>query len=137
MTDPYDVDRAQAAQITERIGQTFDFVRDAIDDPRILALIPSGSTVMFRDGMHQGRQIRLIAYRPKQPSARWGAEVSEAALSAVADSSQIPETEPLRRGRRWPCVEGYLTAAAALDALEAKLRDAERPGWASRHAVGE
>ena len=138
MTDSRDIGPAQAAQITKRIGQTFDFVRDAIDDPRILEHVPSGSTLMFRGRMHQGRQIRLVAYRPQRSTARWGAHVSGATSTDAPGPPPCIETRSSgRRGERWPSVEDYETAAAALDALEARLRDAELSDWVSQRAVGE
>ncbi len=74
--DRSDVDSVPAAQITERIDQTFDFVRDVIDDPQILETIPNGSELVFRDAMDQEHSIRLTAYLPKHPGARWGARAS-------------------------------------------------------------
>jgi hypothetical protein len=71
MTDRRDIDPEQAAQITERIGQTFNFVRDAIANPRMLEEIPSGSMLRFRDVFSEGQRIRLTAFLPKQPGAQW------------------------------------------------------------------
>lgn len=123
MTDHHEIDPARAAQITERIGQVFDFVRDAIDDPRILEAIPSGSMLMFRDVLHHGQSLRLAAFLPKHPGAHWGARVSGPMPTASAGSPLLS-------------VAGYDTSDAALDALEAELRTVVRPGWTARRAAG-
>jgi hypothetical protein len=132
-----DVDSVPAAQITERIDQTFDFVRDVIDDPRILETIPNGSELVFRDAVDQERSIRLTAYLPKHPGARWGARVSGVTSTATAGAPPPSETRATPdHGGGWPSVAGFDTSDAALDALVAELRAFAPSGWAARRAIG-
>jgi hypothetical protein len=137
MTSRRNIDPAEAAQITERIDQFFNFVRDAIDDPRIIEAIPNGSELMFRDVEHQGQSIRLTAYLSKDPGARWGARVSgsrQPAAVEVPSPSRIPTIRD--RSGQWPSVAGYDTAEAALDALEAAIGTGEQSRPMTRRAVG-
>jgi hypothetical protein len=64
MSDNDDIDSARAAQITLRIGQAFEFVGHAIDDPRMIEEIPSGSVLMFRDVVIGDTELHLAAYAP-------------------------------------------------------------------------
>lgn len=138
MTSRRDFDPAEAAQITERIDQFFTFVRDAIDDPRIIEAIPNDSELMFRDVVHQGLSIRLTAYLPKHPGARWGARVTGMTLNAVAVAPPSSELQTPRDGvERYPTVAGYDTAEAALDALEAEIGAVEQSGTVPRRAAGD
>jgi hypothetical protein len=133
-----DIDPVQAAQITERINQAFDFVRDVIDDPQILDTIPNGSELAFRDAVDQERSIRLTAYLPKHPGARWGARVSGVTSTATADAPPPSETQATPDyGGGWPSVAGYDTSDVALDALETELRAFAPSGWAARRAAGD
>lgn len=137
MTDRHDIDPARAALITERIDQTFDFVRDVIENPQILETIPNGSMLMFRDVVHQRKSIRLTAYLPKHPGARWGARVTGAAPNTSVGAPPPSESRASwDHGERWPHVAGYDTSDAALDALEGELRNLVRSGRMARRAVG-
>ena len=137
MTDRRDIDPAQAAQITERIGQTFDFVRDAIANPRMLEEIPSGSMLRFRDVLVEDQHVRLTAYLPKQPGAQWNARVSGPVTDGMPGHSlEAGRRLPWIHGERYPTVAGYDTAEAALDALEAEIGAVGRSGQDPRRAVG-
>lgn len=118
MRDEDDFSDAQTAQIEKRIGQTFAFVRDVIDDPHTLEDIPSGSRLVFRDVVIQQTHIRLTAYPANDHGEHWMARVTGPAMLAA-------------EGRQWPPPSGE-SAAAALDALEAKLRAANPPDRISR-----
>ena len=131
------IDPARAAQITERIDQGFDFVRDVVDNPRILETIPHESMLMFLCISHRERTMRLTAYLPKYPGARWGARVTGVAPTAVPVASPQSDSQAPRDDvERLPRVDGYDTAEAALDALEAGIGDAEKSGPVNRRAVG-
>jgi hypothetical protein len=137
MTDRRDIDPEQAAQITERIGQTFNFVRDAIANPRMLEEIPSGSMLRFRDVFSEGQRIRLTAFLPKQPGAQWDARVTGTVLETIPERSAEAERQPpLIHLERYPSVVGYETAEAALDALAAKISADSQSGPVDRRAIG-
>lgn len=137
MNSRRDFDPAETAQVAERIDRFFAFMRDAIDDPRIIEAIPNDSELTFRDVVRRGRTMRLTAYLPKHPGARWGARVTGIAPTAVPVASSSTETqEPRDDADRWPRVDGYDTAEAALDALEAAIDAAEEARPVVRRAVG-
>jgi len=137
MTAQRDIDPAEAAQITERIGQTFDFVRDAIANPRMLEEIPNGSTLGFRDILIEDQHVRLTAYRPKQPDAQWDARVSGPVVdTSPGQSIETGRQLPWVATGRYPTVAGYETAEAALDALEAAISATEQTEPKTRRAVG-
>lgn len=132
-----DIDPIRASQITERIDQGFDFVRDMIDNPQILETIPNESMLMFRDVLRRGWTMRLTAYLPKLPGARWGARVTGMTPTAMPIDSHLRENPaPCDNVDRLPSVAGYDTAEAALDALEAELGAANRAEPVARRAVG-
>ena len=133
----FDVDSVQAARITERIDQFFDFVRDVIDDPQILETIPDGSELAFRNAVGEDQLIRMTAYLPKHPGARWGARVTGVTPTTDAVASAPGKHQTLRDDvERLPTVAGCDTAEAALDALEAEISAAERSKPVTRRAVG-
>ena len=137
MTGPHDLDPARVTQITERIDQGFDFIRDVIDNPEILETIPHESMLMFRNVSRRGRTIRLTAYLPKQPDARWGARVTGMTPIAVPVASPLSESHtPLDALNRLPRVTGHDTAEAALDALETEIAAGEQSGPVTRRAAG-
>lgn len=108
MTDHDEIDPERAALISKRIGQTFDFVRDVIDDPRTLQVIPSGSQLTFRDVEIDGHLFRLVAYRLPGAKERWAARLTGASPSAAAAGHglMIPAS-----------IESDVSAEAALDAF--------------------
>jgi hypothetical protein len=140
MTDHDDITPAQAAQIEKRIGQTFDFVRDMIDDPLALELIPNGSSLTFRDVVIQQTRVRLTAYPANDQTGYWIARVTGPAQLAIEGRNWRSQIETEGVAGKWgsppTSPERGETAAAALDALEAKLRDADHPEWIPRRAVG-
>lgn len=140
MTDHDDITPAQAAQIEKRIGQTFNFVRDMIDDPRTLEEIPDGSRLAFRDVVIQQTRVRLTAYPANDQTGYWIARVTGPAPLAAEGRNWRPPLErqdmASKRGSPPTSPERGETAAAALDALEAKLRVADYPGWIPQRAVG-
>jgi hypothetical protein len=122
MSDDDDIDPIQAVQITRRIGQTFDFVRDVIDAPGTLEDIPNGSVLIFRDVIIDQTPIHLTAYATDPVSGHWSARVTGPA--SVLSAGQYSE-------------ETGETAAAALDKLETRLREDARVTWSRPRAVGE
>ena len=137
MTYHDDIDPARAAQITERIDQGFDFVRDVIDDPRILETIPHESMLMFRHVLRHGETMRLTAYLPKNPGASWGARVTGKTPAAVTAAPPSSETQiPRDAVDRSPSVAGFDTSEAAINTLEAEITSVEWFEPATRRAVG-
>lgn len=109
-----DIDDARAELIDQRIGQSFDFLGDLIDDPRLLDAIPDGSRLAFRDVVLGGFLVRLTAYRPPDARDQWTALVTG---GRGADSRDQTESAP----KPGASATGK-TAALALDALESDLR---------------
>jgi hypothetical protein len=62
---------AEVTQIDQRIGQSFAFMRDVLDDPSLLDEIPSGSTLAFRDIVLLRDYVRLTVFRPATSTADW------------------------------------------------------------------
>jgi hypothetical protein len=126
MNEQDDSDEAQAAVIDQRIGQGFAFLRDVIDDPTVVEAIPTGASLRFRDvAIAQGQvrvQVRLTAYRAPE-DRRWGARVTGFTSEFVPWASAF--VDRLARDSAGFAVDATRgTAEAALDALEAELRDA-------------
>jgi hypothetical protein len=138
MTDRRDIDPEEAAQITERIGQSFNFVRDAIANPRMLEEIPNGSKLRFRDILCDGQGVRLTAYLPNESDAQWDARVSGPVTDAIPERSLTAKHQPpwFHEGR-YLNVAGYDTAEAALDALEAAISSTETAAPITRRAAGD
>jgi hypothetical protein len=109
MIDQDDIAPERAALISKRIGQTFNFARDVIDDPRTLEVIPSGSQLTFRDVEIADRRFRLVAYRLPEPEARWAARLTGSAKTGgeTGHGFMIPAS-----------IESDVSAEAALDAFE-------------------
>jgi hypothetical protein len=108
MTEHDDVDQERAALISKRISQTFNFARDVVDDPRTLEVIPSGSTLTFRDVEIAGRQFRLVAYRLPGATNRWAARLTGASpsMATTGHGVMVPAS-----------IESDISAGAALDAF--------------------
>jgi hypothetical protein len=109
MNGYHDIDEVQAALIDKRLAQTHDFMRDVIDDPRLLTVIPDGSTLLFRDVEIPGHRIRLVAYRLPGPEGRWAARMTGATTANAEDAGHgvmVPAS-----------VESGESADAALDAF--------------------
>ena len=126
------IDPERAALITKRIGQAFAFARDVIDTPRMLDEIPDGSTLFFRDVEFQGEHVRLIAHPSHDRPDWWTARVSGPAPLA---SGARQWTSP--RGRPETFLASGPTAKDALDALEQRLSQSDRPQTIARRASGE
>jgi hypothetical protein len=102
----------QAERITREIAQTFEFLGDVIDNPRILGQIPDGSALSFRDVHIEGHAFRLTAYRSPR-MRQWAARVT--GMVGDGQSNGLVQTDLPRPVRG-------ATDAAALDALETRLR---------------
>lgn len=110
MCEQNSIDPARAALISHRIGQTFSFMRDVIDDPRLLTLVPDGSTLFFRDIEIPGHQLRLVAYKAPGSAEKWAARLTGSTRSDADEAGHaivIPAS-----------VESDESAEAALDAFE-------------------
>jgi len=113
------IDEARAATITANIERAFGFVADVIDNPRILDLIPDGSSLAIREAWIGRLHLRLTAYRPTE-SSRWGARVT-----GIVDGRAGPGAE-----RPTPPIDPEILAAVgdgadageAFANLEAELR---------------
>jgi hypothetical protein len=124
------IDPAQAAIITKRLGQAFDFVRDMLADPASLDEIPTGAELVFRDVQVGDVQFHLTAYVSPPGSNRWIARVTGPAPYAEEGRTWRlpPEFVGKGMGGKWgsppTSPESGRSAEMALDALEEKLRDA-------------
>lgn len=142
MTEPDDIDDAQAREIDQRIRQAFAFIRDMIGAPTVLEEIPDQATLFFRDITWRGQLLRLTVHPSNEHPGQWLARVSGPPEVAAASRRWIPpiHTRGKGMGGKWGSPPTYpesgQTPEAALDALEEKLHDADDPGWASRHVVG-
>jgi hypothetical protein len=130
--DPFDgIDDVQAALIDQRIGQAFAFVHDVIAAPGILEEIPDGSELVFRDVAFRGVSLRLTAHLSGLRPHHWTARVTGPAPVATESQRWTPRTDVGAKGGKWSTPATYpeqaATPQAALDALEAKLRDADFP----------
>ena len=70
------IDDKRAAQITERIGETFEFMRDVLDDPAILEEIPDEAEIELRNVTIGERAYRIVAYRSESSPERWFARTT-------------------------------------------------------------
>ena len=127
----HSIDPERAALITRRMGQAFAFARDVIDAPSILEEIPDGSTLLFRDIEYHGEQIRLTAHPAQERIGWWTARVTGPAQLASDSRRWEPPIGTRGMGGNWSSPPTFPehgpTAEDALDALEEKLRDSDRP----------
>lgn len=108
----HDIDEFEAALITHRIGQSFAFVRDVLNNPALLELIPDKVELVFRDFTANERDFRLTAYSVSDTNEIWEARVTG---PLVRDSGGLGSfRDVFSRGD---------TAELALDALESAIRD--------------
>lgn len=108
--DPDDLSAETVALIDQRLGQAHDFMRDVIDDPRLLTVIPDGSTLFIRNVEIPGRQIRLVAYKVPGSGHKWAARLTGSTKTDTGESGHaimIPAS-----------IESDESAEAALDAFE-------------------
>jgi hypothetical protein len=125
MSQHDDIDDARAALIDQRIGQSFEFLGDVIEDPRLLDAIPDGSRLAFRDVTIRGVRFRLTAYQAPERRDRWGALVTgySRAESRNGDSGHSAgDHARFAPAGSLPDIQLGKTARPALDALEAELR---------------
>lgn len=124
-----DIDDARATLIDQRISQAFDFLADVIDDPDVLETIPDGATLAFRDVAIRRYRFRLTAYRPPGSGEGWMARVTGYTRSGSRNGAKARPVENgphPPHGIGVPDIQTRETAMAALDALEAALRDLVR-----------
>ena len=129
-----------AEAVDRRLKQAFAFMRDVVANPLLLDEIPSGSTLVNRDVMFQGTQLRLTAHQSPNQSGEWTARVSGPPEIAEASRQWAPPSETRGMAGKWGSPPTYPergpTAAAALDALEEKLREADRVSTTPQRVSG-
>jgi hypothetical protein len=111
---------AEVTQIDQRIGQSFAFMRDVLDDPSLLDEIPSGSTLAFRDIVLLRDYVRLTVFRPATSTAKWKILMPTPQIAArFVGVSRAWDALPRQlRKSTWN------SADDALDAFESELRSA-------------
>ncbi|MDQ3695071.1 MAG: hypothetical protein M3464_15795 [Chloroflexota bacterium] len=129
MSNYEEVDDERAARIDQGFDDMHRFLRNLLDDPTPLQLIPDGSTLQFRTVRVDDDEMQLTAHRLPDSSGPWTARVTscEIANSPVDASARVPENvEGSPNGHRMSrCVEHRhrlvrvaSTSQAALDAVE-------------------
>jgi hypothetical protein len=110
------IDDKRAAQITERIGETFDFMRDVLDDPSLLEEIPDESEIELRTVTIGEHPYRIVAYRAESNPQRW-----------IARTTGRSNLDFPRDRRFWVSIRllSDVSAEAAIDSVESALRAAE------------
>lgn len=120
----------EKTQISERISQSFAFLRDVLNDPAILEEIPSGSTLLFRDVVIGSITFHLVAHPDDEHEGRWIARITAPAAFAAEPRNWSPPATLHGRGGKWssPAThpESGDSAEHALDALAEKLHDSRR-----------
>ena len=124
MSDRRNIDPEEAAEVTRRIGQAFDFAQDMIDDPSVLQQIPDGSTLRFGGVDVAGVHVRLTASRRSGIDQVWTARVTG------CSGPEAPSSEP--RGAHHLDLEAVETGDTAEAALEALASRFHRFGMAIR-----
>lgn len=116
MSTPHAINDKQAEQITKRIGETFDFARDVLDDPSILEEIPDGAEINIRHVAVSGHTYHIVAYRSESGPERWVARTTgRTSLENVFDRHFSVSIR----------LHSSVSAEAAMDGVEAALRAAE------------
>jgi hypothetical protein len=109
--------------IEQRIGQSFAFLRDVLANPWLVEKIRSGASLRHRDVVLDEAPfvVHLTAYQA--PSmANWTAMVAGVDDELAWRRQRVPDWPVHRWGRLCTRVDAVgETAAAALDALEAKI----------------
>ncbi|MGH8010683.1 MAG: hypothetical protein ACREQ3_27130 [Candidatus Binatia bacterium] len=123
MSDSNGIGREKSAQITERIGETFDFARDVLNDPTILEEIPDGAEIGLRNVTIQEQIYHIVAYRPEGESNRW-----------VARTTGRTNPGKVRDRHFWVSIRlrSDISAEAAMDSVESALRAAEESDQVAR-----
>ena len=116
MSERNTIDDKRAAQITERIGETFDFMRDVLDDPSILEEIPDGAEIDVRNVTIGEHAYRIVAYRSESTPERWIARTT-----GRTNLDLVPDRH------FWVSVRlvSGVSADAAMNSVESALRAAE------------
>lgn len=117
------------ATIRANIDRAFDFLADVYDDPSVLARVPDGSTLAFREIDLRGHLYRLTAAQRKDTVEGWTAVISGYTLTQGARLFERPVIDGRSTMHDLAAIVRTFratgeTAAAALDALETKLRTA-------------
>lgn len=123
MSDSNAINRERTAQITERIGETFDFARDVINDPTILDEIPDGAEIGLRNITIREQIYHVVAYHAESEPERW-----------VARTTGRTNLGKIRDRSFWITVSAKsdVSAKAAMDIVESALRAAEETDQVSR-----
>jgi hypothetical protein len=116
MSDRNAIDDQRAAQITERIGETFDFMRDVLDDPSLLDEIPDEAEIELRNVTVGEHAYRIVAYRSESDPERWIARTTRHSHPASGHDRQFWVSVRLLSG---------VSAEAAMNSVESALRAAE------------
>ncbi|MDQ3225285.1 MAG: hypothetical protein M3Q50_01460 [Chloroflexota bacterium] len=116
MSDSNALDRQRIAQITERIGETFDFARDVLTDPSILEEIPDGVEIELRTVSIHEQIYHIVAYRSENEPECWIARTTERTNLGKVRDRHFWVSIRLRSG---------VSAEAAMDSVESALRAAE------------
>lgn len=116
MNDSHAIGLERMAQITERIGETFDFARDVLDDPTILDEIPDGAEIELRHVTIHDQTYHVVAYRAGAESERW-----------VARTTGRTRLDGIPDRHFWVSIRlgSGVSAEAAMDGVESALRAAE------------
>ncbi len=116
MSDSNTLDRERTAQITDRIGETFDFARDVLHDPSILDEIPDGAELGLRNVTVQEQTYHIVAYRSESEPACW-----------IARTTGRTNPGRVRDRHFWVSIrlQSDVSAEAAMDSVESALRTAE------------
>ena len=110
------IDDKRAAQITERIGETFAFMRDVLDDPAILEEIPDGAEIELRNVTIGEHGYHIVAYRAESNPERWLARTTGRTNLDLAPHRRFWVSVRLLSG---------VSAEAAMNSVESALRAAE------------
>lgn len=130
----------QEERIDQRIDEAFEFMRDMLNDPGALEVIPNDATLTFRHVVVEGVTFHLAAYQDPEDESLWIARVTGPAAWAIEGRHPQPPLLEQHRGKggKWGSPpthpEHGRTAEEALASLAEKLRDAtgqfevDRPG---------
>lgn len=136
MSTRHVISPSQAAQIEERIGQTFEFVKDVLETPEILEEIPDGAVLYTRTVDWRGECLHLVAHLAEGEPERWVARVTAPAHIARTSQHWTSPVDEQGKGGKWGSPPTFpeqgRSAEAALDALQEKLHDAEDGKYVSR-----
>lgn len=127
----------RVALITERIDEVRRFLRDIVEDPRPLQVIPTGSTLRHRTVQMNDRRLQLTAYRLLESEDPWTARVTSwdspdelgvdgSRGNVVSAADSMPRASPQLEDDQL-VVHLADTADAALDALERLILEQRAP----------